>query len=303
MKKLNIIFCICTLLLCNLLTGCGSKEPAPAADHKLRVVVTFNAMKEFTQAVGQDKIHITSLIPDGTEPHDFQPTTKTMQALSNADILIYNSNGMERWVKQTVKAADNKKLVTVEASKGIKLIGLTDLDLIIEHGRYDPHTWLSLSCAQAEVKNIAQALAQADPANADFYKRNAQVYHLKLQELLLKYQTLFAQIPQKNFVTGHAAFAYLCRDFGLQQQSIEDVFASGEPSAQNLAKLTAYCKEHNVKTIFVEEAVSPKTSETLAREVGATTQEIYTIECSNGEKTYLTRMEENLDAIYKSLKK
>ena len=49
-----------------------------------------------------------------------------MQALSNADILIYNSNGMERWVKQAVKAADNKKLITVEASKGIKLIGLTD---------------------------------------------------------------------------------------------------------------------------------------------------------------------------------
>ena len=96
MKKLSIIFCICTLLLCNLLAGCGSKEPAPAADHKLRVVVTFNAMKEFTQAVGQDKIHITSLIPDGTEPHDFQPTTKTMQALSKADILIYNSTGMER---------------------------------------------------------------------------------------------------------------------------------------------------------------------------------------------------------------
>ena len=90
MKKLSIIFCICTLLLCNLLAGCGSKEPAPAADHKLRVVVTFNAMKEFTQAVGQDKLHITSLIPDGTEPHDFQPTTKTMQALSKADILIYN---------------------------------------------------------------------------------------------------------------------------------------------------------------------------------------------------------------------
>lgn len=303
MKKLSIIFCICTLLLCNLLTGCGSKEPAPAADHKLRVVVTFNAMKEFTQAVGKDKIHITSLIPDGTEPHDFQPTTKTMQALSNADILIYNSNGMERWVKQAVKAADNKKLITVEASKGIKLIGLTDLDLIIEHGRYDPHTWLSLSCAQTEVKNITEALAAADKTNADFYRKNAAEYNQKLQALLAAYQKKFSKLEQNDFVTGHAAFAYLCRDFGLQQQSIEDVFASGEPSAQNLAKLTAYCKEHNVKTIFVEEAVSPKTSETLAREVGATTQEIYTIECSNGEKTYLTRMEENLDAIYKSLKK
>lgn len=260
-------------------------------------------MKEFTQAVGQDKIHITSLIPDGTEPHDFQPTTKTMQALSKADILIYNSTGMERWVEQATQAAANPKLVIVEASKDTNRISLTEADEIRAHGQYDPHTWLSLSCAQTEVKNIAEALAAADKTNADFYRKNAAEYNQKLQALLAAYQKKFSKLEQKDFVTGHAAFAYLCRDFGLQQQSIEDVFASGEPSAQNLAKLTAYCKEHNVKTIFVEEAVSPKTSETLAREVGATTQEIYTIESSNGEKTYLTRMEENLDAIYKSLKK
>ena len=140
MKKLSIIFCICTLLLCSLLAGCGSKEPAPAADHKLRVVVTFNAMKEFTQAVGQDKIHITSLIPDGTEPHDFQPTTKTMQALSKADILIYNSTGMERWVEQATQAAANPKLVIVEAAKGTDRISLTEADEIRAHGQYDPHT-------------------------------------------------------------------------------------------------------------------------------------------------------------------
>jgi zinc transport system substrate-binding protein len=209
-----------------------------------------------------------------------------MQALSKADILIYNSTGMERWVEQATQAAANPKLVIVEAAKGTNRISLTEADEIRAHGQYDPHTWLSLSCAQQEVKNIAEA-----------------EYNQKLQALLVAYQKKFSKLEQKNFVTGHAAFAYLCRDFGLQQQSIEDVFASGEPSAQNLAKLTAYCKEHNVKTIFVEEAVSPKTSETLAREVGATTQEIYTIECSNGEKTYLTRMEENLDAIYQSLKK
>ena len=185
MKKISIIFCICTLLLSSLLAGCGSKEPAPAADHKLRVVVTFNAMKEFTQAVGQDKIHITSLIPDGTEPHDFQPTTKTMQALSKADILIYNSTGMERWVEQATQAAANPKLIIVEAARGTDRISLTEADEIRAHGQYDPHTWLSLSCAQQEVKNIAEALAAADKANADFYRKNAAEYNQKLQALLL----------------------------------------------------------------------------------------------------------------------
>lgn len=187
-EKAQYYFCICTLLLCNLLAGCGSKEPAPAADHKLRVVVTFNAMKEFTQAVGQYKIHITSLIPDGTEPHDFQPTTKTMQALSKADILIYNSTGMDRWVEQATQAAANPKLVIVEASKDTDRISLTEADEIRAHGQYDPHTWLSLSCAQTEVKNIAEALAAADKTNADFYRKNAAEYNQKLQALLAAYQ-------------------------------------------------------------------------------------------------------------------
>lgn len=145
-------------------------------------------MKEFTQAVGQDKIHITSLIPDGTEPHDFQPTTKTMQALSKADILIYNSTGMERWVEQATQAAANPKLVIVEAAKGTDRISLTEADEIRAHGQYDPHTWLSLSCAQTEVKNIAEALAAADKANADFYRKNAAEYNQKLQALLITYQ-------------------------------------------------------------------------------------------------------------------
>mgnify|MGYP000105076347 CR=1 FL=1 len=188
MKKLSIIFCICTLLLSNLLAGCGSKEPAPAADHKLRVVVTFNAMKEFTQAVGQDKIHITSLIPDGTEPHDFQPTTKTMQALSKADILIYNSTGMERWVEQATQAAANPKLVIVEAARGTDRISLTEADEIRAHGQYDPHTWLSLSCAHDEVIILPKQLATADKAKADFYRKNAAEYNKKLQALLVTYQ-------------------------------------------------------------------------------------------------------------------
>ena len=52
------------------------------------------------------------------------------------------------------------------------------------------------------------------------------------------------KLPHKNFVTGHAAFAYLCRDFGLEQNSVEDVFAEGEPNAAQLAELIEYCKEN-----------------------------------------------------------
>ena len=283
---INILIAF-TLLCTSLLAGCGSEEKAAPAG-KTNVVVSFNAMKELVQAVGQDKVAITTLIPDGTEPHDFQPTPKDMKALHKAALFVYNGAGMESWTDTAIKAASNEKLQVLEASKGIALI--------------DPHTWLSLANAQIEVKNIADALSAVDPKNKDFYQKNAQSYNKQLAELLAKYQGKFARLPQKNFVTGHAAFAYLCRDLGLTQSSVEDVFASGEPSAQSLAQLAEFCKEKNVKTIFVEDTVSPKTSLTLAKEVGAGTQPIHTLESSAGKLTYLQRMEENLEAIYKSMK-
>ncbi len=285
-----------------LLAGCSQTQEPQTTSNKPKVLVTFNAIKELTQAVAQDKVEIITLIPDGSEPHDFQPTTKSMQQLSKADILICNGVGMEPWVDTAVKAAANKKLLVVEAAKGVDLIRLTDKDDIKEHGAYDPHTWLSLTCAQTEVENIAKALAQVDAQNASFYLQNAKDYNARLASLLEKYQPLFAQAQHKNFVTGHAAFGYLCRDLGLTQTSVEDVFASGEPSAQRLAQLVEYCRTHSIKTIFVEEAVSPKISATLAKEVGAKTQTIHTIESSDGDKGYIDRMQENLELIYASVR-
>lgn len=302
MKKLTLIFCALAIVFSVLTAGCSQRQEFAADESRLKVVVSFNAIKEFVQAVGKDRVAIITLIPDGTESHDFQPTTRDMQALHNANLFIYNGAGMEGWTEIAIKAASNKNLQVLEASKGVELIALDDPAEIKEHGTYDPHTWLSLVNAQIEVQNIADALAAADKTNAAFYQQNAATYKKELQTLLAKYQGRFHKLPAKHFVTGHAAFAYLCRDLGLEQSSVEDVFASGEPSAKSLSELADFCKANNVKTIFVEAAVSPKTSQTLAREVGAKTQPIHTLESSEGTLTYLDRMEENLDAIYQGLK-
>lgn len=116
-----------------------------------------------------------------------------------------------------------------------------------------------------------------------------------------EYSKKFASVEKKSFVTGHAAFAYLCRDFGLSQNSVEDVFAEGEPTAKQLSQLVDYCKSNNVTTVFAEEMASPEVSEALAKEVGAKVETIYTIESAEDGKTYLERMQDNLSEIYSSL--
>lgn len=295
--------------------GNGSTDAAEQS--KLKVSVTFDAMKEFVEAVGKDKVEITTIIPSGAEAHDFEPKAQDLVGLSTANVFVYNGLGMEGWVEEALAATDNANLVVVEASKGADLIeretssedsgedaGQEEDSEYGEghsHGKYDPHLWLGIKGAQTEVENIKDALVEADPANKDYYEQNCEDYLAQLEALYEEYRDKFQSVEKKDFVTGHAAFGYLCRDFGLEQNSVRDVFAEGEPSAQQLTNLIEYCKENNITTIFTEEMVSEEVSQTLADEVGAKVEVVYTMENAQDGMTYLERMESNLSKIYDSL--
>ena len=308
-KKYNI----CKIVLCSFLissfmfifTGCNSKSTETAnttSQSKIKVVVSFNAMKEFASAIGKDKIAITTIIPNGTEPHDFEPTTESLKDLSSASIFIYNGLGMESWTDKVLKSIDNKNLVVVNASKGSNPIKNTDTEEIKEHGQYDPHLWISLKGAEVESKNIKDALVKIDPSNKEFYEKNYSEFSKQLNSLYNEYTQKFKTVKNKNFVTGHAAFAYLCRDYDLNQNSVENVFAEGEPSTKKLKELVDYCKQNKITTIFMEDMVSTKVSTTLANEIGAKVEKIYTLESKEDNKDYIESMKNNLETIYTSLK-
>ncbi|MFT3983094.1 MAG: zinc ABC transporter substrate-binding protein [Lachnospiraceae bacterium] len=297
-----------------------SEEDSTPEQAKVKVSVTFDAMKEFVEAVGKDKVEITTMIPAGMEAHDFEPKAQDLISLGSAQIFVYNGLGMEGWVEEAISAADNANLITVEASEGADVIereesseehGEEEHDEDAEHeeehedehhhGKYDPHLWLGLKGAQTETKNIKDALVKADPSNKDYYEQNCSDYISQLESLYNEYSGKFQSVEKKSFVTGHAAFGYLCRDFGLVQSSVSDIFAEGEPTAQQLGELVEYCRENDVTTIFAEEMVSPEISQTLANEVGAKVEVIYTMENAQDDLTYLERMESNLSKIYDSL--
>ena len=304
-KKLTTLLILICMM--GMLSACNNKIENKSTDSKnsqgkIKVVVSFNAMRELAEAVGKDKIEVETIIPDGTEPHDFEPRAKDIESLYNSKVFIYSGFGMEPWAEQTIEAADNKNLVSVDASKGFKPIESVDADQVKEHGQYDPHLWLSLTGAEVQANNIMNALIKVDPSNKAYYEKNYKDFVGQLEVLRINYKEKFNNIPNKNFVTGHAAFAYLCRDFGLTQNSVEDVFAEGEPSAKKLKGLIDYCKQNNIKTIFVEEMISSKVSDTLAKEVRAKVEKINTIESRVDNKNYVQLMSENLEEIYNSLK-
>ena len=307
-----------TLILSASITGCqNDNSDSKENTSKLHVSVSFFAMEEFAKAVGGDRIEISRIIPDGVEPHNFEPKPSDLKYLSTADVFIYNGFNMEPWAESAIESSQNSECIVIESAHRCTPILVDDTeehpeDVESEHPKdsesehhhegNDPHTWLSIQCAKIQVQEIADGLSIADPEGKEYYQDNATSYISKLDSIYTEYSDKFASIDNQHFVTGHAAFAYFCRDYNLEQNSVSNVFATREPSAQQLTELIKYCKENHVTTIFTEELASPLVSETLASELGAKVQPIHTLVNSSNNKSYLELMHENHEQIYQSLK-
>ena len=79
-----------------------------------------------------------------------------------------------------------------------------------------------------------------------------------------------------------------------------------EPTAEKMASVVEFCRTHKVKYIFFETLVSPKLSQTIAKETGAALlvlnplENLTTEEMQQG-KNYLSVMRENLANLKKAL--
>ncbi len=280
MKKLLLLLAIPALLI---LGGCTKLASKP------EVVTTFEPMYEFTKAIVGDKVKVENIVPASQEVHEFEPSAKQVATMTNAQALIYNSADLEKWALKVKNDG-----VKIEASK--------DVDKI----QGDPHTWISPKQAIVEVNTIAEALGKAFPDDKATFEKNAANYVAKLKKLDAEFDTL-KDAKQKTFITQHEAFAYLARDYGMNEIAIAGLDPEVEPSAATLAKLKGEMEKAGLKNVYFEGNANSKIAETLAKSVGANLIGINTVEgISDAQKkegaTYLTLMEENLKALQQTIK-
>jgi zinc transport system substrate-binding protein len=270
--------------------------------HKLQAISSFYPLYEFAKQVGQDKVDVKLLVPEGVEPHDWEPTIQDVQQIQKSDLVIINGLGFENWVD----SLDEMKYqgVVVDTSDGIILNEILDDDDDHEsehaHESGDPHVWLNPVLAKTQVQNIANAFSKSDPQNKNFYQKNAQSYMIKLDELDSKIRNDLSDC-KNDFIAFHDAFSYFANEYNLHQHTIiASSDPHGEPTAQTLENVINTARELNLKVIFTEDTVDPRISNVVANEIGGKTLVLSPLEIS-GEGNYISRMIENLDNLKEAL--
>ena len=279
------------LLLC--VAGCGQKKQD---NGKLSVTASFYPIAEFTNAVGGDNVDVYTLVPDGVEPHDWEPSPRDFTRLGRSKLFFYNGM-VESWAEKAITTLSDTNIKGVELGKGLYNI----------NGNNDPHVWVSPQKAIIETNRIVDALSQNDPKNADAYKKRGEEYCQKLKKLDTDLKEIVKQSPKKKFVTSHAAFGHLAKDYGLEQLAIAGISPEAEPTPADMKNLVELVKKENVKFVFMETLTSPKLAQLIAKETGAEVLVLDPIEGldEEGRKeklTYIKLMEANIKNLAKALK-
>ncbi|WP_084862810.1 metal ABC transporter substrate-binding protein [Salibaculum halophilum] len=238
----------------------------PAQAERLKVVTTFTVIADMARNVAGESADVVSITKPGAEIHNYQPTPRDLVRASDADLLLWNGLNLERWFEQFVANLGDIPSVTVSA--GIDPIAIGEGSYA---GTPNPHAWMGLDNALVYIDNIAAALAQADPANADRYAANAAAYKAELRATLAPLRDAIAQVPEGRrwLVTCEGAFSYLARDFGLRELYLWPMNADQVGTPQQVRAVIDGVRANDIPVVFCESTVSTRPAEQVARETGA----------------------------------
>ena len=300
MRTTSKVLSLLLLVLSIALVGCGGADKA--AEKKtaepFRIVTSFYPMYVATINItdGVDGVEVYNMTKPQTGClHDYQLMTEDMKTLEKADAFVINGAGMEDFMDKVTE--QQKKLKVIDASRGIELIHDEEGD--------NPHVWLSVTEAIAQVHNIADQLKEADPAHADAYEKNAAAYIEKLTALKTEMHAALDNVPHKDIVTFHEAFPYFAKEFNLNIIGVVEREPGTEPTPTELQETIEQVNSLPTKVLFTEPQYSPAAAETIARETGA---KIYTLDpVVTGEATpqaknaYIDTMKANMKVLKEAL--
>ena len=268
-------------------TGCAPDDGDRAG---VDVVAGFYPLAWVAERVGGDRVNVTDLTPAGAEPHDLELTTRQVDDVLDAEVVVVLGDGFQPAVEDGAARRDGP---TVEV-----LDELPD-DALAEG---DPHVWLDPVLTQDVVRAIEDALVNADPVHESAFRRNADDLRGELRALDENYRAGLATCQRDLVVTAHDAFGYLTDRYGLRVEGVAGLSPDAEPDARRLAELADLARDEGVTTVFTEELLSPEIAETLAREAGGLRTEVLNpLESRSDRGDYLAVMADNLAKIRAAL--
>jgi zinc transport system substrate-binding protein len=243
----------------------SQQGPATSAeDDRIKVAASFFPLYDFARNVGGDRAQVYTMVPAGIEPHDWEPTPRSIGEAESADLIVYNGAGFENWIGEL----DARK--AVDTSSGIELLSGFDQEESEGAGpgvSFDPHIWLDPVLAIRQVEAIRDGFVLVDPAGAEIYAQNADRYITELRALDSLIRSELGECAKTDFIAFHDAFGYFAKRYGLTQHSVQGPSPEGEVLPQRISEIKDLASRLDIDVIYSEELVDPRLASVIAEEL------------------------------------
>jgi len=265
-----------------VLLGAPSCQRSPASTKK-SIVVTYSVLGSIVKEMVGDKATVTVSIPNGLDPHEWEPSARDIEAINKADLVVENGLGLEGGMEKTLDSARDRGVKFFTASDHIEIRhvgpgeGTPSGDTDQATGAPDPHFWMSPTAMKSVVSALAPQLMK--DLNLDVTSQASNLER-RLDDLNSEIAGMIAPIPQQNrkLVTGHESMGYFAQLYGFKLVGviIPSLSTQAGVSAADLATLKEAIQDNAVRAIFTELGTSPAIASRIGDDTGARVVELTT---------------------------
>jgi ABC-type Zn uptake system ZnuABC Zn-binding protein ZnuA len=275
-----------------------------AAQERIAIVTTTSDLRSLAEAVGGERVAVTSLVPPGFDPEEYQPRPQDFARVAGARVVVRVGLDFDLWFDRLLAQAGVRRDAPgyVDASFAIATLDVRGVSVGPGdghgHGSGNPHYWLDPKNAEIITANIFAALAGVDPAGAAVYEANRAAFLARLAAKLKEWEAKSAALHGIPLIAYHNSFAYFARRFRLDFVGFLEPRPGVPPSPSHLAALVASMQARGVKLIVRQPHEPEKNIAFLAQRTGAAVLVLAaSVGALPGTHDYISLFDANLAAL------
>lgn len=292
-----------------MLTGCSAADAPDERDEALTIYATTGYLADAAANIAPDA-EVTTMVGPGGDPHTYQLSTRDIQEMRSADIVLWNGLYLEAQMVDQLTSLDDRQLAVGDQLPAELLLAWPETD---HEGNplHDPHIWNSPEAWSLVVDMIADKLGDVDPQHATEYLANADAFTAEIAATAERAEALLADITgPRILVTGHDAFAYFGDTYGFEVHATDVISSEAQLSPGDISRLADLIADNDVRVLFGDNQANPQAMTSLqealrarGHDVDVAPGELYadSLGSEPGVDTYLGVFEHNARVIAEAL--
>jgi zinc/manganese transport system substrate-binding protein len=276
MQKRTTLLASVLLVLSIMVTACqASSGTTPAGSGQKTIVVTYSILGSLVKELVGDQANVIVSMPNGQDPHEWEPSAKDIETLTKADLIVQNGLGLEGGMEKALAQARDAGVKFFTASDTITIRhvgageGIPSGDPDQSVGAADPHIWTDPVTMEAVIQGLTGQLKTDLGLDVSAKEQDLLT---RLDSLNSEISDLVNTLPEadRKLVTGHESMGYFAQRYGFKLVGaiIPSLTSQAQVSAADMADLKALIEQNQVKAIFTELGTPSAVSEAIGNETG-----------------------------------